>query len=234
MEVNKTLLEKYYRGHCNKAEQQAVEEWLMAADGFAGNVAPAGYIPAKQRMWRKIRPVTVGLAGIKTRRYIAVAAGVALLLTSSGFYVWGRFQRVPGPDAYVVIDNTRSRLLSKRNVGDILVSESANSGWQHMNGSGMVYTNSLIINNQNGEDVWVYLKTSSESGSKMVKFLCKGRKTYVAGFITEHTGKGMRKFLYSSKTETAIIPKNVASSMNSQLNAAMINAKQRGHTTVII
>lgn len=55
MDVNKSLLEKYYRGHCNREEKQVVETWLMQSDGFTGKIPAGNYHDAKQRMWKVIR-----------------------------------------------------------------------------------------------------------------------------------------------------------------------------------
>lgn len=230
MDVNKVLLEKYYGGHCNEMEKQVVEEWLILPDGFTGKVYASDNHDAKDRMWRVIRG---HIRENRVRQWLAVAAGLLLLFTTGGI-LWNRFNSLPPGNAYVVIDNTRNNLLRPQRVGNILLSESANSALRHVTGNKdcLLYTNSLVINNQQGDDIWVYLKTSSGKGSEMIKFLCRKKSTYVAGYITEHSINGTRKYLYSR--QSAMLSEDAAASINSQLNAAKINARYKGYTAIII
>lgn len=230
MNVNKSLLYRYYHEHCNEEEKQAVEEWLLKPGTFSGNRSAGDSEDAKHRMWKQIHKRTIG--GERRRRYVEMVACL-LLLFSAGIISWNRFNRLPPESAYVVIDNTRSNLLAQQHIGNLLLSESANSGLRYVdNKNCLLYTNSLIINNQKGEDIWVYLKTSSEKGSGMIRFLCRRKRTYVAGFITEHRESGNRKYLYSQ--QSAPVPEAIAAGINSQLDAAKINAKYSGYTTIII
>lgn len=239
MDVNKTLLQKYYRAHCNEVERQIVEEWLMSTEAFTGTTA-ADNNEAKDRMWRIIYGQSIGNVARKRNRqsYIAIAACLLLLLTT-GIILWDRFNRVPPENAYVVIDNTHHHLLAQQHVGNILLSESANSALKYVAASNskgyLLYANSLIINNQQGEDIWVYLKISSEKRSGMIKFLCRKKRTYVAGYVTEHSNSGNRKYLYSQQLSPVVsLPEEVTTGINSQLNATRINAKCNGYTAIII
>lgn len=239
MDVNKALLQKYYDGHCNALEKRIVEEWLMELDPF--NSTPlSNNSDVKNRMWNVINAKTI--AGSTNRRryrlYAAIAA-CGILLFTTGIVLWERFNSVPDESAYVIIDNTHRHLQAKQHVGDLLLSESANSGWKSFaaadNKNCLLYANSLIINNQKGKDIWVYLKMSSEKGSGMIKFLCKRKSVYVAGYITEHTATGKRKYLYSKQSGSgASLPEEITSGINSQLNAAKINGNYNGYTTIII
>lgn len=231
MEVNKTLLQKYYQGLCNEEEERIVEAWLQQSDGFAGTGSADDQPDVKARMWHVIRNNTIGehIILMRYRGRYAVAAGF-LLIIATGILLWSRQQRLPAESEYVIIDNTRNNLLSQQRMGDIVLSESANSGLQYDTAHAL-FSNYLIINNQKGEDVWVYLKTSSEKGSEMKKFLCRGKKTYVAGFITEYTQTGKRKYLYS---KGSLLPKEIAGGINSQLNAVQINARYSGNKAIII
>lgn len=231
MDVNKTLLQKYYQGLCNEEEERIVEEWLQQSDDFAGTGSAADQPDAKARMWQVIRNNTIGehMLLMRYRGLYAVAAGLLLVLVT-GILFWSRQNNLPAESEYVIIDNTRSKLLTQQRMGDLVLSESANSGLKY-DTARMLFSNYLIINNQKGEDVWVYLKTSSEKGSSMRKFLCKGKKTYVAGYITEYTQTGKRKYLYSKDSG---LPKEIAGGIKSQLNAAQVNARYMGNTAIII
>jgi hypothetical protein len=237
MDVNKALLQKYYHGHCNAMEKEMVEEWLMDP-GVCTNTAITDNNEAKHRMWKIIRYHTIGHRNRRYTFYIATAASLLLLFTT-GIISWNRFNNLPPESAYIVIDNTNSNLLSQQRVGNILLSESAKSAPKYVSGTAnndcLLFTNSLIINNQQGEDIWVYLKTSSGNGNRMVKFLCRKKRTYVAGFVTEHRTTGSHKYLYSRQLSPAgSLPEEAATSINNQLNAAKINARYNGATTIII
>lgn len=137
MEVTKALLEKYYSGHCNETEKQLVEEWLLRPEGFTGRQVLSN--TASSRMWQQIYARTIDAR----RHYIATVAAIVCLL----WYIWPA-----APVATVVIDNTNHHLFRKEQIGDLSVSESANSGWKRIGKDRQVYTNSLIINNQKGKD----------------------------------------------------------------------------------
>lgn len=233
MDVNKTLLQKYYQGRCNAEEEQMVEEWLLQSDDFNVTSIVDDNTGAKARMWNIIRNNTVG--GQRNYRRLYTIAACFLLAVTTGIMVWGRQNQLPAESAYIIIDNTGKSRIANQQLGNILLSESANSGLKHATLANdkecMLFTNYLVINNQQGEDIWVYLKTSSEKGSGMMKFLCKAKQTYVAGYITEHSNTGNRKYLYSKAS--ALLPEGIASGINSQLNAAQINAKYKGNTTII-
>lgn len=236
MDVNKALLQKYYQGHCNEVEKQTVEEWLLKPDAFISSEVASNSSDAKYRMWKQIHKHIID--GKRKRRYVTMAACLLLLFTAS-VISWNRFNRLPPESVYVIIDNTRSNLLAPQLIGNILLSESANSALKFAatanNQHCLLYANSLIINNEKGEDIWVYLKTSSRKGSGMMKFLCRKKRTYVAGFITEHSATGNRKYLYSQQSSPAVsLPEEIATGINSQLNAAKINAKHNGNATIII
>ncbi|SEW40130.1 hypothetical protein [Chitinophaga arvensicola] len=240
MDVNKDLLQKYYQGHCTDMEKQMVEEWLLRQDAFTGVVHDDNE-DARARMWYIINANTIGHSRARIQRFkqYTTIAACLLVIATTGFLVWQKVYRLPAASAYIIIDNTSRHLQTQQQMGNVFLSESANGPLRFISTPDkkdcVLYTNSLIINNQRGEDIWVYLKTSSEKYSKMVKFLCRKKTTYVAGYITEHSTGGSRKYLYSKVSGTAMfIPQEFESNINSQLNAAKINGKQKGHTTIII
>ncbi|MCW3465190.1 hypothetical protein [Chitinophaga nivalis] len=249
MDIDKRLLEKYYKGYCNEAEKAAIAAWLQAGDAFTGTPAAAGDPGAKNRMWDKIRchtveedtgqqPPRTGFQPVIRLYYSYIAVACTLLLLVGGIYVWQQVNLLPDENTYVIIDNTSKQLLTPQQVGKIRLSESANSAWQHIamadDKSYQLFTNSLIIDNRHGDDTWVYLKTSSGKEGGMVKFLCKKKRAYVAGFITECTEKGNRKYLYAKQAGTSMLPEAVSVSLNSQLNAVNRNDGYKGCTTIII
>ncbi|MEH6657352.1 hypothetical protein [Leeuwenhoekiella marinoflava] len=98
MKVDGKLLEKYYKGHCTKAEQKAVEKWL-ASDTFDDNQVlelpeSESKEAHKQKIWKNISQVidkpAVKVVPLfkKLIRYAAVAC-----VTATIFFV-GRYSAI--------------------------------------------------------------------------------------------------------------------------------------------
>lgn len=246
MEVNRQLIERYYKGDCTEAERTYLEKWLMAFDAFDAMEKSARNKDSRGRMWSIIAQNTIGghddvTGGFKKRSLVVsrkrlVAAASTLLFLLGASYIWLHLNLVPEPIASVVVDNTGRSLMLQNPPAGLLISQSANSSVKRISrpgsSSSTLFSNTLTIENKYDTDVWVYLKTSSGTGNTMKRFLCRKKKVYVAGFINEHSAKGSRKYLFTKQSDE--LPKEVLQSIQSHLNAAVNSLRFKDNTPIII
>lgn len=245
MEVNRQLIERYYKGSCTAAERTFLEKWLMAFDGFDEMEKSAHIKDSRSRMWSVIARNTIGghddaAAAFKKRklffscRTLIVAASTLVFLVGAS-YIWLHLNLVPQPIASVVVDNTGRSLMLQNPPDGLLISQSANSSVKRIStpgSSSTLFSNTLTIENKYDTDVWVYLKTSSGTGNTMKRFLCRKNKVYVAGFINEHSATGSRKYLFTKQSDE--LPKEILQSIQSHLNAAVNSSRFKDNTPIII